>query len=75
MQVGRRPTATAGTACAVGVWTPGMERPAEPVCGSHVTCRAGDGSPVHAGSTCFTAYELYRNSGFCVKDRQAEAAR
>lgn len=31
VQVGRRPTATAGTACAVGVWTPGMERPAEPV--------------------------------------------
>ena len=38
-------------------------------CGPHVTCRAGNGSPVCAGSTCFTAYELYSNSGFCVKDK------
>lgn len=75
VQVGRRPTAATGTACAAGVWTPRMERPAEPVWGPHVTCRAGNGSPGQAGSSCFTAYELYSNSGFCVKHSQAEAAR
>ena len=46
---GRRPTATAGPGCAVGVDTRDGE--ACRVCVGHVTCRAGNGSPGRAGST------------------------